>query len=476
MKKNYIGILGSLIASTIGSVFLYFNLVSPFIIINNTLCYSVHILLGGIRFHNVISSIYLDIFLLFLLNIIAGYIWEKVEEIKQLISISMFSVVILIINVFLFHFSSILFPGIFIIIIIWLTYAISIVWINSKTSILLSTEIDKLLAKYKVKRLKYDYSGMGLHKTSWLKELSAKDALPGTKIETLAQLGHTFERERSFLQTLIKNLNQPILVCDEESRILLLSPEVEKVFHNIKFVGQNITRFLSNFFPDLEEKFNETFTTIPLQKNITHCHSYFGNKFYQITIIPVSDKDDSFNGSICILNDITEMHRRANTDGLTGIWNHKHFKEQLEEELKKAKRHKAKYPLALILIDIDFFKSINDTYGHLVGDEVIKEIANLLNKEARTIDLVARYGGEEFVALLPMTPPEGAKIFAERVRTKISQLQINISDSQKLPQITCSFGITVYKDEKEIKELIEKADKALYKSKNEGRNCINIRI
>lgn len=473
MKKNYIEFFGTLIASIIASMFLYFNIISPFIVINLTLCNSIHVLASGTKFNTIISSVYIDIFLLFLINIVAGYIWQKIEGIKQLIVTIIFSLTLLAINILLFHLTSIFFPAIYIIVILWLTYAVLVVLINSKANILLSAEIEKLIDKYKVKRLKYDYSGLGLHKTSWLKE-AVKEALPVTKIETLAQLGHAFERERSFLQTLIKNLNQPILVCNEEGKILLLSPEVEKVFQDIKFIGHDITKFLINFFPELEEIFKQTFYSISLKKIITHCHSYFGNKFYQITIIPVCDKEDSFNGSICILNDITEMHRRANTDGLTGIWNYRHFKEQLEEEFKKARRHKEKYPLSLILIDIDYFKSINDTYGHLIGDDVIKEIAELLKREARTIDLIARYGGEEFVAILPMTPMEGAKVFANRVKNKITRLQIEVPDGYKLPQITCSFGITVYKNENEPKDLIEKADKALYKSKESGRNCISI--
>lgn len=475
MKKNYTIIIGSLIISIIASIFLYLDIIDPFIIINKNICNFIHTLLGGNKIHNIFSSVYINIFLLLIFNVLSGYLWQKIEGIKQVFFIIIFSFGIFIVNVILFHFKSIFFPSIYIIIIIWINYIILTIWISSQSMTLLSQEIDKLVAKYRIKRLRYDYSSLGLQQTTYLQEFMGKDALPVTKIETLAQLGHAFERERSFLQSLVKNLNQPIMVCDASNNIILVSPSVDKLFPQTKIlVGQKILTFLSYFFPDLKEDLENTFRKISYQKDVIDFHGQIGNKFYQISIIPVSDKEDSFNGSICILNDITEMHRRANTDGLTGLWNHRYFKEQLEEEFKRAKRHKEKYPLSLILIDLDYFKSINDTFGHLTGDEVLRQIANLLKKEARSIDIIARYGGEEFVGILPMTSSDGAKVFAERLKKKIENLKIETNDGKIIPKITCSFGITSYNNEKEIKELIDKADRALYICKKAGRNCINI--
>jgi diguanylate cyclase (GGDEF)-like protein len=162
-----------------------------------------------------------------------------------------------------------------------------------------------------------------------------------------------------------------------------------------------------------------------------------------------------------------EIRRLATTDGLTGLNNHRIFQQKLTGELKRSERHNA--PLSLLLIDIDYFKKVNDTYGHPVGDLVLKGVSKILQRVLRDIDIAARYGGEEFVVILPGTDSIGAKNIAERLRKTI-MAETFTSDGRNV-KITTSIGIASVPAEARTKEeLIEKTDQALYHAKHNGRN------
>ena len=163
------------------------------------------------------------------------------------------------------------------------------------------------------------------------------------------------------------------------------------------------------------------------------------------------------------------MEVRATTDGLTGLTNHRAFQERLEQLHALAERSNQKF--ALILTDIDHFKSVNDTYGHPVGDAVLKRVAAIFTRRARKVDIVARYGGEEFVIVLPDTDAEGAAVFANRLREEVGQQVVN-SDNGSV-SVTISMGVAEYPgDGVDRHELIEKADQALYYCKEHGRNRV----
>ncbi|MEW6110232.1 MAG: sensor domain-containing diguanylate cyclase [Nitrospirota bacterium] len=162
-----------------------------------------------------------------------------------------------------------------------------------------------------------------------------------------------------------------------------------------------------------------------------------------------------------------EIEKMATTDGLTGLFNHRLFQEKLSEELKRLNRFSG--PTSLLLTDIDYFKRINDTYGHPVGDLVLGDIAKVLRETIRDIDIPARYGGEEFAAILPGTDSEGAKRIAERLRKAVMSTSFT-SDGRSF-NVTLSIGIaTSPSDARSKEELIEKADQALYHAKHNGRN------
>ena len=157
----------------------------------------------------------------------------------------------------------------------------------------------------------------------------------------------------------------------------------------------------------------------------------------------------------------------SQTDKLTGISNRRHFDEILAEEHERAQRRER--PLSAMLIDVDKFKSFNDTYGHPAGDETLRRVAKLIHDNKRPADYVARYGGEEFVVLLPNTTEEGAVILAERIRKSIQNFAWDIR------AITISIGVSTYHgDDKTAEQLLSAADAALYKSKESGRNRVTL--
>jgi diguanylate cyclase (GGDEF)-like protein len=159
----------------------------------------------------------------------------------------------------------------------------------------------------------------------------------------------------------------------------------------------------------------------------------------------------------------------AITDSLTGLYTRRYFFERFDEELHRSKRHGFKF--SFLMIDIDDFKRCNDTYGHLVGDIVLKETAHIAKGSTREIDLMARYGGEEFSIILPETDRVGAMLVAERIRKKIEENIFKAYDEQL--KMTVSIGLAVYPDDSEdVSDLIERADKALYAAKSSGKNIV----
>ena len=160
-----------------------------------------------------------------------------------------------------------------------------------------------------------------------------------------------------------------------------------------------------------------------------------------------------------------QLKALATTDGLTGLKNHRTFKERLAEEFERATRYHL--PLSLMLLDVDHFKAFNDTHGHPAGDEVLKRVAKHLTETTRSTDFVARYGGEEFVVLLPFTHQVAAMALAERTRAAIQNAKWD------LRAVTASFGVaTLNADTNSGSMLVEFADNALYHSKETGRNRV----
>jgi diguanylate cyclase (GGDEF)-like protein len=165
------------------------------------------------------------------------------------------------------------------------------------------------------------------------------------------------------------------------------------------------------------------------------------------------------------------LHEQATRDGLTGLFNHRYFRESLATELARCSRYRR--PFSLVFMDVDHFKRYNDTHGHLAGDDLLKNLARLLEQDRRGSTIVCRYGGEEFVMLVPETDREGALKLAEIVRQRIEAHPFSGEERQPLGRVTLSLGVASYPDDGEDAEiLIQHADKALYAAKNAGRNAV----
>ncbi|NLW04931.1 MAG: GGDEF domain-containing protein [Pseudomonadaceae bacterium] len=210
------------------------------------------------------------------------------------------------------------------------------------------------------------------------------------------------------------------------------------------------------------------------------------DRMYQnITFMPLLGPNRSVSQVCLLIYDVTEsatskmqlekanlqLEKLSRTDRLTGLNNRGYWEECLQQEYRRNKRasEAGKVEASLIMFDIDHFKPVNDTYGHLAGDQVIKAVANCLKDTARDTDFAGRYGGEEFVLLLPNTGVEGAFEVAERLRTKIQSLVVKHEGLEL--SVTVSLGICDFTPNLDSFNLwLERADQALYNSKHQGRN------
>lgn len=165
----------------------------------------------------------------------------------------------------------------------------------------------------------------------------------------------------------------------------------------------------------------------------------------------------------------SRVEELAILDRLTGLYVRRVFNERLPKEMTRAAE--LKQPLSLIMIDIDYFKRFNDTFGHLLGDKVLRDVAQTLLTELRQTDFLARYGGEEMAVILPQTPADGAALKAERLRQAVERIQI--PHGGQVLSVTASFGVTEWSErDRTPEEMIQHADRALYRAKENGRNRV----
>ena len=165
------------------------------------------------------------------------------------------------------------------------------------------------------------------------------------------------------------------------------------------------------------------------------------------------------------------LKEQASRDGLTRLYNHRHFHESLAGEINRSSRYN--HIFSLIFLDVDLFKQYNDTHGHLMGDRLLRELGEVLAEQLRKTDLVARYGGEEFMMILPETDKENARRVAEKIRKTIEEHSFPSSEKQSNGKITVSMGVAAFpEDGKDSATLIQNSDRALYEAKHKGRNRV----
>ncbi|MBT5470225.1 MAG: diguanylate cyclase [Nitrospina sp.] len=328
------------------------------------------------------------------------------------------------------------------------------------------------------------------------------------------------EREKQY-RTIIETVSDIIFRLDVDGNIEFVNPAIRFLgYEPSEIVGQPIDKFVEkvegvDYEEDLISKI-KTQGVGPLATNNLEVNLLVekdSTLWEQNRAIPVlldafglwdvpdevvfkRDSKKNFLGTLCIARNITEvkameeellstqarligaveeLKELATRDALTGIANRRFFDEYLEKEWKRAQRDK--YPFSLVMIDLDFFKVYNDTYGHQKGDVCLKEVATAIDETMkRPADMAARYGGEEFALILPETSPEGAMGLAEKLRKSIFDLNLEHKNSSVDNRVTVSMGVATLKVDKEsnYSDLITKADKALYAAKNDGRNRVTL--
>jgi len=270
---------------------------------------------------------------------------------------------------------------------------------------------------------------------------------------------------------LIESMSEGVIVLDAQSRVVDVNPVVQKEM-NLSLLDSVIGQPIEKAFPQWIEfikafrDVNEAQVEIPIGDP--------PRRYLDLRISPLADNRHHLIGRLFVWRDITELkfaqielHELATQDSLTQAFNRRHFVELANQELPRSIRFK--YPLALILLDIDNFKNINDHYGHLVGDQVLAAFVKICQRNIRGPDLFARWGGDEFIFLLRETVLEQASQFAERLSAAVTQSPILVEDLN-IP-ITISLGISTMASEKDTLEIIvARADEALYAAKEAGRN------
>ena len=200
---------------------------------------------------------------------------------------------------------------------------------------------------------------------------------------------------------------------------------------------------------------------------LTRADSQFAETVIR-TAVAAIEKAYDFETAV---SDKKRLEKLANTDPLTGCYNRRALADMLGQELDRARRYSL--AITILLADIDRFKLVNDTRGHVAGDAVLRQVGEILRREARSVDIVARYGGEEFVIVMPETALQGSVIFAERLRRRI--MQHDFADPGDVPlHLTVSIGLASFPDERVAgaDAFVALADQALYRAKNEGRNLV----
>ncbi len=333
------------------------------------------------------------------------------------------------------------------------------------------------------------------------KNMNLRVNLLEKELSTLRKLNQQLQREinsknlledklssfQTQMRSLLEAMSDVMLIINLSGSLLenieILPTRLQSIYDgNANFIDETVNHFLGDksseeWLEKVRQSLNEK-RTLYFDYILSFDDS---NVWFTAYIYPISD-----NSVMWVARDINErkqtelreknrLEKLANIDELTQIANRRSFNNYLSQQWHQMK--KLQVPIALILIDVDYFKLYNDTYGHQAGDTCLIKIAHAITKVTqRHNDLVARYGGEEFAVILPNTNSWGALEIAQKIYKQIKKLQISHSSSNLADIVTVSLGIAITTPQVNTssEELINKADKALYQAKERGRNCYSI--
>jgi diguanylate cyclase (GGDEF)-like protein/PAS domain S-box-containing protein len=275
---------------------------------------------------------------------------------------------------------------------------------------------------------------------------------------------------------IVSNISSGILVLDALGRVVEINPFAQNLIglESENAIGKPLEAVLNEwptiaYSPEINEQYEQEISLAQKESSL----------YFLIQISPIRNERQDIIGHVIVLVDITdrkeaeiELERLARTDVLTGVTNRRHFFELAEVQFAAAQRYH--HSLAIMMLDVDHFKQVNDRYGHLAGDLILQMVAGECKGHLRGTDLFARYGGEEFICLLPEQDSAGALDMAERIRRVMEQIEAKF-ETQTI-RVTASLGLAVMQNETHLtlEQLIDRADQALYRSKATGRNRVTI--
>ncbi len=281
---------------------------------------------------------------------------------------------------------------------------------------------------------------------------------------------------RAVLETMLDGL----LIADGNGVVRVFNPACERLFGYAagEVVGQNVKMLVPEPHRDLHDGYIKRFrkegepAILGRQRELTGARKDGSTFPLGLTLGQAIVDDEAYY--IAVVHDLTQevrLRRDAAIDVLTGVSNRRNFIARGRDEIGRAARYGR--PCSVLMLDIDHFKQVNDTYGHAAGDEALRQFASACQAMLRDSDVIARIGGEEFAVILPETDAAGAKILAERLREGVSRIRVPVGDGGF--GFTVSIGIANRAgDEDGIDEVLARADRALYQAKQEGRDRVAI--
>ena len=284
----------------------------------------------------------------------------------------------------------------------------------------------------------------------------------------LQTIRHAVERKQAQEQILRlasfpRLLPNPVIEIDPAGQVTYLNPAAEKLFPELGAMGlahpllQGLVEVVASLQRGRQQE--EAVHEVTLGDATFELHISYVEEagLIRIYVLVVTQRKRAE----------AEIHLLATTDSLTGIANRREFIRILESEVDRAKRYGV--PLSLAMYDLDYFKRVNDTFGHDIGDNVLQTVTNLVKKNIRVNDVVARWGGEEFMVLMPQSDIQAAREAAEKLRLAIAAHHFD-----QVNELTASFGVAAFEAQDDLNSLLKRVDDALYRAKEQGRNRVEI--
>jgi diguanylate cyclase (GGDEF)-like protein len=269
--------------------------------------------------------------------------------------------------------------------------------------------------------------------------------------------------------TAMDYIKEGFILTDAEGNYLSCNSAALKIFPSITKFSKGRSVFSADGWPEELKNLDSEKTDFSITRE--------GTRYYQTSISSVFSHDNLLKAKIILIRDVTEatllmkeLENAAYTDALTGLYNRRHFSELATMTVERSRR--LKKSIYTVMLDLDLFKLVNDTYSHAAGDLVLKTTAGIIRQTVRSYDVVGRYGGEEFVLILTDTDLNGAWQLLERIRKNVAKSEVKYQEAAI--RITCSVGFAIFNDDDSLEQAIHKADLALYAAKNEGRNMVKL--